>query len=226
MFRYVLAGQLDRLAPLLRRHYDVPPGHEVLVEGVMDAWNRLPWARPFAQFMSVPGQDQRVRVRNRGVLDAAGLSCYEWMRKFHTPAGLATSYTLTKPTPRTMPFRSVLDCFNQPQTIGLTLEVEVANAGQTLLMRSRGPQFLMAGATLVPLSDLFAVNSVVIERAVSGSDDRVATVVVISHPLPGKLFGYHGTLTVGNHALLLRLNWPAALSGAYRALLSTTPATP
>ncbi len=197
LFHYVLAGQIDRLAPALRRHYDLPPGREVLVEGVMDAWNRLPWARPFAPFMPVPGRGQRVRVRNRGLLDAAGLPCYEWMREFHTPAGLATSYTLTKPAPRTMPFRSVLDCFNQPQTIGLTLEVEIADEGQTLLMRSRGPQYLIAGSMLAPLPRLFNVETVAVERAVPGSDDRVATVVVIGHPLLGRLFGYHGVLTIG-----------------------------
>lgn len=197
LFHYVLAGQIDQLAPALRRHYDLPPGREVLVEGVMDAWNRLPWARPFAPFMPVPGQGQRVRVRNRGLLDAGGLPCYEWAREFHTSAGLATSYTLTKPTPRTMPFRSVLDCFNQPQTIGITLEVQIADEGQTLLMRSRGPQYLILGSMFAPLPRLFTVDTVAVERAVPGSDDRVSTVVVISHPLLGKLFGYHGALTVG-----------------------------
>ena len=197
LFRYVLAGQIDRLAPALRRHYDLPPGCEVFVEGVMDAWNRVPWARPFAPFMPVPGQGQRVRVRNRGLLDSAGQPCYEWAREFDTPKGLATSYTLTKPTPRTMPFRAVLDCFNQPQTIGLTLAVDIADEGQTLIMRSRGPQYLIAGALLVPLPRPFTVTTVAVERAVPGSDDRVATVVVIGHALLGKLFGYHGILTIG-----------------------------
>ncbi len=197
LFHYVLAGQIDRLAPALRRHYDLPPGREVLVEGVMDAWNRLPWARPFAPFMPVPGQAQHVRVRNRGVLDAAGQPCYEWMREFETPAGLATSYTLTKPAPFTMPFRSVLDCFNQPPTIGLTLQVDIADEGQTLLMRSRGPQYLIAGSMLAPLPRPFIVDTVAVERAVPVSDDRVATVVVICHALLGKLFGYHGILTIG-----------------------------
>ncbi|MCS7060488.1 MAG: DUF4166 domain-containing protein [Anaerolineae bacterium] len=196
LFRYVLGSRFDDLAPALRRHYDLPPGHSVIVEGLMDAWNRLPWARPFAPFMPVPGQGQRVRVRNRGLLDEAGRPCYEWVREFHTASGLAGSYTLTRPTPRTMPFPAVLDCFNQPSTIGLTLHVEIADSGRALVMHTRGPQYLILGKRLAPLARPLRVDTVAIERVVADDAQRIATVVIVSHAVLGKLFGYQGVLTV------------------------------
>lgn len=197
LFRSALGETFDHLAPVLRRHYDLAPGHEVAVQGAMDAWNRLAWARAFASFMPVPGKNVPVFVRNRGLVDR-GEVCYEWDREFRNRSGISHSYTLTRPAPiakagqATLP--CVLDTFNQPANIGVTLALEVSVDGQSLKQMTVGPQYAIRGEKYVSLPGLFHIRSVAIERAL---DDRtIQTEVVVSHPLFGNMFGYSGVLTV------------------------------
>jgi hypothetical protein len=197
LFRAVLGDAFDRLAPVLRRHYDLAPGQEVIVRGPMDAWNNFAFARALIPFMPVPGKAVPVVVRNRGLLDG-GEVCYEWVREFSNPNGTAVSYTLTRPAPISATAPSVLDTFNQPPNIGVTLALEVIEAGRALKQTTAGPQYAIRNGKngkLTKLPGLFSIHSTAIERAV---DDRtIQTDVVVSHPIFGRLFGYSGRLMVG-----------------------------
>jgi hypothetical protein len=192
LFRVALGDDFERLAPVLRRHYDLLPDEEVIVEGVMETWNRFPWARALAPFMPIPAQGVLVRVRNRGVVDA-GEICYEWQRAFYYPDRTITSYTLTRPDRAGQPAR-VLDTFNRPANIGLTLALTLSDDGRALIQTTTGPQYAIRGARYLPLPRFLRVYSVAEERALDG--DRIYTQVTVSHPLFGRLFGYRGELRV------------------------------
>jgi hypothetical protein len=194
LFRAALGQAFDQLAPVLRRHYDLEPGQEIIVRGPMDAWNRFAFARALIPFMPVPGKAVPVVVRNRGLLDG-GEVCYEWVREFNNPGGKAVSYTLTRPTPALTTEPSVLDTFNQPPNIGVTLALEVMEEGRALKQTTVGPQYAIRNSKLTTLPGLFSIRSTAIERAV---DERtIQTDVIVSHPLFGRMFGYSGRLTVG-----------------------------
>ena len=192
LFRTALGATFDRLAPVLRRHYDLAPDQEAVIQGTMETWNRFAWARPLAPFMPIPGRQVPVYVRNRGLVDG-GEVCYEWQREFRYPGGVVASYTLTRPARDGRPAR-VLDTFNRPPNIGLTLALEVSADGQALRQTTDGPQFLIRGERYVALPRFFGIHSVAVERAV---DERtIHTEVVVSHPVFGRMFGYSGTLSV------------------------------
>jgi hypothetical protein len=192
LFRTALGDDFEQLAPVLQRHYDLAPDQEVVVEGAMEAWNRFPWARALAAFMPIPAERVPVRVLNRGVMDA-GQVCYEWQREFLYPGRTVTSYTLTRPDRAGQPAR-VLDTFNRPANIGLTLALTVRDAGRVLVQVTAGPQYLIRGGRYVPLPRLLHIYSLAEERALD--DDRIYTEVTVSHPLFGRLFGYRGELRV------------------------------
>lgn len=192
LFRSTLGLAFDQLAPVLQRHYDLLPDQEVVIEGKMDAWNRYSFARFAIPFMPVPGIGVPVRVVNRGVLDA-GEVCYEWKREFRNPGGTAMSYTLTRPAPSgALP--CVLDTFNQPPNIGVTLGLEVLENGTVLKQVNAGPQYAINNGRRIALPAPFQVNSIAIERAMD--DHTIHTEVVISHAIFGKMFGYSGMLTL------------------------------
>ena len=192
LFRSVLGAQFDRLAPVLKRHYDIGPEQTVTVQGNMDCWNRFEWARVFIPFSPKNGQAVPVVVRNRTLLQA-NQPCFEWHREFHYPSGTQLNYTLTRTDPRNCP-GCVLDMFNQPPNIGVTLKLEMSDDGRTLTQTARGAQYAILGNRFIALPGLFNINTVAIERAL---DERhVHTEVVISHPLFGRLFGYSGDLEV------------------------------
>ena len=67
-FRAALGAEFDHLAPVLRGHYDLGPGDEIVIRGRMRAWSRFPWLRLFLPFMPIPAESIDVVVRNRGVL--------------------------------------------------------------------------------------------------------------------------------------------------------------
>lgn len=192
LFRLVLGEAFDRLAPVLQRHYDLAPDQEVIVQGPMRAWNRFAWAHTVAPFMPIPADQVPVYVRNRGLIDRDEV-CYEWQREFRYPSGVVLSYTLTRPTRDGLPAR-VLDTFNRPPNIGITLALEVSPDGQALRQTTAGPQFAIRGERYTALPSLFHIRSVAVERAV---DDRtIHTEVVVSHLVFGRMFGYSGMLRV------------------------------
>jgi len=189
-FRVALGADFDRLAPALRRHYDLSAGAAVVVRGRMRAWSRFPWLRLFLPFMPIPAESVDVTVHNRGLLDR-GESCYEWVRLFAYPGRTLESYTLTRPAPG--PAR-VLDTFNRRANIAVTLGLEVLDAGAVLRQFNAGPQFALFGRRRLPLPSFAHVHTVAVERAL---DERtVHTDVVVSHPVLGRMFGYEGTLTI------------------------------
>jgi Domain of unknown function (DUF4166) len=195
LFRTALGERVDTLAPVLRRHYDLAPGQRVTVSGRMEAWSRYPWLRAFIPIMPKPGAAVPVTVLNCGILDN-GEVCYEWERSFDYPSGPAHSYTLTRPAAPGAGGACVLDTFNQPANIAVTLALEVLEGGALLQQRTVGQQFALAGARRLPLPRLFQIRSVAIERALG--EDRIYTDVTVSHALLGPLFGYRGELTVAD----------------------------
>lgn len=192
LFRLALGEAFDRLAPVLQRHYDLAPGQEVIVQGPMRAWNRFAWARALAPFMPLPADQVPVYVRNRGLVDR-GQVCYEWQREFRYPGGTIVSYTLTRPARDGLPAH-VLDTFNRPPNVGITLALEVSPDGQALRQTTAGPQFLIRGERSAALPGPFHIRSVAVEHAIDAH--TIHTEVVISHPLFGRMFGYSGTLSV------------------------------
>jgi hypothetical protein len=158
----------------------------------MDCWNRTEWARLLMPFAPKNGKAVPVVVRNR-TLAQNNQPCFEWQREFRFPSGAQRTYTLTCADPCGKP-ACVLDQFNQPPNIGVTLRVEVSEDGRTLTQRSTGQQYAIFGGTRLALPGLFNLQTVAIERAMDES--HVQTEVVISHPLFGRLFGYNGILEV------------------------------
>lgn len=195
LFRMVLGERFDTLAPVLRRHYDLAPGQSVSVTGRMEAWSRYPWLRVFIPIMPKPGAAVPVTVLNSGMTDA-GEVCYEWKREFDYPGGASHSYTLTRPAAPGGAGSLVLDTFNQPANIAVTLALDVLEGGALLKQRTAGPQFALVGARRLRLPGAFQIQSVALERALG--EDRIFTDVTVSHSLLGPMFGYRGELTVAD----------------------------
>jgi hypothetical protein len=190
-YRLALGAAFDALAPALIRHCDLGDGQTVTIEGAMDAWSRYPWLRLFIPFMPRPARGVRVVVTNRGVMDRGEL-CYETLRRFHNPTGLAESYTLTRPHAEAPSRPWVLDTFNRPPNIAISLAIEAVDGGQALRMSTGGPQYALMGARRLRLPGFANVGTIAVERAV---DTRtIHTDVAVTHPLLGRMFGYSGTL--------------------------------
>ncbi len=193
-FRRALGARFETLAPVLRRHYDLGPGQALTIEGRMDAWNRYPALRAAIPFMPVPARDVRVVVDHCGVLDAGEL-CFEWRRAFYNPGGVAHSHTLTRPLPPAPNGAPrVMDVFGGRPGVGVTLALSVLESGAVLQQATHGPQYALIGARRIVLPGFARVRSLAIERAIDAQ--TIHTSVVISHPLLGPMFGYHGTLSV------------------------------
>ncbi len=194
LFRLILGTEIDRLAPALKRHYDVALGQQVIVEGPMDAWTRVPWLRSFIPFMPLPGKAVPVHVRSVGVMDR-GEPCFAWYREFRNPTGTSLSYTLTRTPPGSHIVPCVMDTFNQPPNIGVVQRLFISDDGRALKQVTFGPQYAIFGRRLFRLPAPFHIHSLAVERALD--DDKIHTDVSIRHWLLGPMFGYSGTLNVG-----------------------------
>lgn len=193
LFRAALGPAFDRLAPVLQRHYDLLGDQEIVIEGRMEAWNHYAFARFAMPFMPRPGISIPVRVVNRGVVDE-GEMCYEWRREFQYSQGTVLSYTLTRSAPAMGELPCVLDTFNQPANLGVTLALDVIDGGMALKQVNAGAQYAIRNGKRLALPAPFHVNTLAIERAM---DDRtIHTEVVVSHAVLGRMFGYSGTLTL------------------------------
>lgn len=193
LFRMTLGPAFDRLAPVLQRHYDLLPDQEIVIEGRMEAWNHYAFARAVMPFMPRPGIGIPVRVVNRGVVDD-GEICYEWRREFRYSGSTVLSYTLTRPTPASGDLPCILDTFNQPANLGVTLALNVMDDGLALKQVNAGAQYAIRNGKRIALPSLFHVNTLAIERAMD--DHTIHTEVVVSHAVLGRMFGYSGTLTL------------------------------
>jgi hypothetical protein len=189
-YHAALGARFESLAPVLKRHCDLREGQTARIEGRMDAWNRYPFLRLFIPFMPIAAKDIRVVVEHRGLIDRGEL-CYESMRAFHNPGGIAYSYTLTRPLSGTAS-PCVFDTFNQPPNIGVTLGLEINDSGREFRQFTVGPQFALFGERRLRLPGFANIRSVATERAID--DETIHTDVVIEHPLLGRMFGYAGTL--------------------------------
>jgi hypothetical protein len=190
-YRSALGTRFDTLAPALKRHCDLAAGQRIQIDGTMSAWNRYPWLRAVIPFMPLPAKDIRVIVDHLGRIDNGEL-CYESTRAFHNPGGVQYSYTLTRPAPARNGQACVLDTFNDPPNIAVTLALTVLEGGRVLQQVNHGPQFALFGARRLALPGLMHVHSIAIERALD--EDTIQTEVVIRHPLLGRMFGYSGVL--------------------------------
>ena|GEM_PF-1593299 len=207
LYRLILGADIERLAPALKRHYDVPPGKEVSVRGPMDVWNRVEWLRQVMPFMPLPGRAIPVYVRSLGVMrptrldsglgasgSPGGQPCFEWFREFRYSSGTLVSYSITRTPPGTQAAPCVMDMINQPPNLGVVQRVMVSDDGRTLKQVSYGPQYAIVGARLVPLPLPLRITVIGIERAVD--ECTIHTEVTTRHWLLGPMFGYRGTLTV------------------------------
>ncbi len=154
----------------------------------MTAWNRLAFAQRLLSFMPVPGAGIPVRVEHRLIEDADGAWGLEWRRRFAHPRRPFGSYTLTKTARRPGPY--VIDFFNQPATVGLTLRLDIEEGGRALRMTSDGPQYAVLGRRLLPLPPGARLRVDALERVLD--DGGLASEIAIRHPLFGRLFGYSG----------------------------------
>lgn len=187
-FRIALGERFNTLAPELQRHYDPPLGATVIITGEMRAWNRLAFAQRLLAFTPLPGDAIPVRVIHRLAQAPDGGWGLEWERAFAHPRRPFGSYTLTTVARRPGPY--VIDFFNRPATVGLTLRLDVEAAGRALRMTSDGPQYAVAGRRLLPLPPGMRLRVDGLERVLA--DGALETEIVIRHPLFGRLFGYGG----------------------------------
>lgn len=187
-FRLALGGQFNTLALALRQHYDPPPGASLAIAGEMRAWNRLAFAQRLLPFTPVPGEAIPVRVTHRLVSTPGRGWGLEWERAFAHPRRPFGSYTLTTLARRPGPY--VIDFFNRPASVGLTLRLDVEAGGRALRMTSDGPQYAVAAGRLLPLPPGMRLRVDGLERALD--DGALETEIVVSHPLVGRLFGYRG----------------------------------
>jgi hypothetical protein len=191
-YRHALGSGFDALAPALIRHCDLRAGQSVTIEGRMDAWSRFPILRLFIPFMPRPATGVRAVVTNRGVLDAGEL-CYETVRTFYNPDGVAESYTLTRPHVEAPAKPWVLDTFNKPANIAVSLAINASDGGQALRMVTGGPQYALFGTHRLRLPALANVGTLAIERALDAQTIQID--VTVTHALLGRLFGYSGILS-------------------------------
>ncbi len=193
-FRLALGDRFDSLAPALRRHYGLGAGDMLVISGEMRAWNQLAFVQRLLSFTPLPGERIPVRVEHRLVQDADGVWGMAWARAFAHPLRPFGSYTLTKPSRRPGPY--VVDFFNQPATVGLTLRLDVEEDGRVLRMTSDGPQYAVLGRRRLPLPPGARLRVDGLERALD--DGGLETEIAISHPVFGRLFGYSGITRIQN----------------------------
>lgn len=194
LFRSVLGRDFERLAPALRRHYDLQVGQEITVSGDMKSWTRYSWLRPFIPIMPMNSDHVPVVVRNMGVRTALGQVGFKWLREFRFPSRTLYSETLTQPVigaKADAPF--IRDVFAQPPT-EITLHLSVEEDGRALRQVTDGPQYALIGPLHLPLPSPLRLNSTALERALD--DTHIYTEVTIGHRLLGPMFGYSGTLRV------------------------------
>lgn len=197
LFRAVLGNQINHLAPALQLHYDIPLGCTVIVTGKMDMWNRFGALRLLTPFAPKNQQSVDVCVKNRTLqLKGDTLPSFEWQREFRYVCGTQYSYTLSKATTSVSGNNatcSIMDLYNYPPSMGITLDVQVSDDGNMLTQVTTGlPQYWIQSGQFVRLPGLFNMSISAVERAVGPT--TIHTEVVVSHKVWGRCFGYTGEL--------------------------------
>lgn len=196
LFRHALGAQFDQLAPALRRHYDLPPGHAVTLRGEMEVEARWSWLHRVLPQALPPSNRVEVVVHNAGVRDATGEIGYEWRRTFRYPDGRTFArYTLTRSAPIACAFPCVMDTFPPAPVIGLAFAVLVQEGGQTLVQRTARAPFVQLGKRWLPL--LLPPARITVEAVERACDEStIEAEVRVAHLCLGELFAYRGWLRV------------------------------
>lgn len=196
LFRNALEHEtaFDRLAPALRRHYDLVPGASIIIAGVMRTWTRFPALRRVIPLMPRNDPAARVTVRNRGLVASNGDTCFEWDREFRYADGsVQRTHTLTVPAPAGTVGHAVMDIFRVPAPIGIVMALLVSADGR-MLTQTAGGQYALLSRRRLPLPFFARLRVQAEERAVS--DEAIHTRVEIGHALLGPMFGYEGELII------------------------------
>ena len=196
LYRSVLGAEFEKLTPVLQRHYDVEPGRTVILEGVMDAWNRFPMLRLAIPFLPRQQKNVPVTATLRGVRDHKGRVCLEWVREFRYVSGVLKSTSLHQPPPRPLVVPSILESFVQRYRpkVGLTLMIDPSAEGNALATVSVGPQYLIGGLRMWKLPGAAHLQVDGAEHTIGG--DEIYSEVTVRHPILGRVFGYSGRLKI------------------------------
>jgi hypothetical protein len=186
--RQALGTQWPKLAPVIRRHYDLPPHTDTRleVEGTMEVElspvGRLfiLAGRLFDALVPYKGRDIPVTVRNWSQTDSGAMF---WHRTFRYPGKGPVI------------FRSRMEYAGDDEIVeyvkyGLGIRMRLSAEGETLRFDSRGYQWDLGPLTL-PIPDWLLLGTAVI-REIPVSEQALEVVFEINHPLWGRTFGYSG----------------------------------
>jgi hypothetical protein len=179
-----------RLAPAVRRHYDLSPSfaEDMILDGVMEEIRHAPLIKPwlmlarwFKALVPYPGDNVPVKVRNR--TDPTTPDSLYWHRTFSFPDGRVTEFlSRMEPAGR----GQIVEILRFGVGIRMRLSVEDGALVFTGLQHcwKLGP--MMIG---IPNWALLG-NAVIVESPVS--DDEVRLDFEIVHPWLGRTFAYRG----------------------------------
>jgi hypothetical protein len=178
-----------RLAPVIRRHYDIPPtdGTPCVLHGVMEEIFHAPAIKPWLALARrfealVPHQGRDVPTEVRNWTDPAQPGALFWHRTFHFPAG------------RTV-FSSRMEAGADGELIellrfGVGIRMRVSERDGALVYTGRDHCWRFGTALASIPNWALLGDATIVESAVSEDELRVDFEIV--HPLLGRTFGYRG----------------------------------
>lgn len=191
LFRRALGDDAwHRLAPVVRRHYDLAPreGRPRILTGVMEEVFHAPLIKPWLwlgrglrALVPYRGNEVPTEVRNR--TDPARPEALFWHRTFHFPDG------------RRSVFASRMEAGGAGEVIeflrlGIGVRMAVSERDGALVFTGRDHCWRI-GKRLVGIPNWALLgDAVIVESAVSDTELRVDFEIV--HPLLGRTFGYRG----------------------------------
>jgi hypothetical protein len=195
LFRRVLGEDAwNRLAPVVRRHYDIPPsaGAPQILRGVMEEIYHAPvvkpWlamARGFEALVPYQGSDVPTEVRNW--TDPARPEALFWHRTFHFPDGRHSVFTSRMEAGAN---GEVIEFLR----LGVGVRMAVSERDGALAFTARDHCWRL-GPVLAGIPNWALLGrATVVESPVSDSELRVDFEIV--HPLFGRTFGYRGQFSL------------------------------
>ncbi|WP_156302341.1 DUF4166 domain-containing protein [Methylogaea oryzae] len=195
MFRLVLGEDAwHRLAPAIRRHYDMPPtvAATQILHGVMEEVYHAPWIKPWlllARFFDalVPyaGRDVPVEVVNR--TDPAQPDNLFWHRTFRFADGRTALFSSRMEPGRPGEIVELL-------RFGVGIRMAVAERDGALVFTARDHCWKI-GPHIIGIPNWALLgDAVIVERALSDGELRLDFDIV--HPWFGRTFAYRGRFTL------------------------------
>jgi hypothetical protein len=194
LFRRLLGeAAWQRLAPAVRRHYDLcPEGTSARLRGVMEEIRHAPPAKPwllvagwFKALVPYQGRDVPTEVRNW--TEAGRPDAVFWHRVFRFADGRATVFASRME--RSGPLEVI-----EFLRFGVGVRMAVSERDGALVYTGQGHCWRL-GRLLLGIPDwLLLGQATVVESAVSDREVRVDFELV--HPLWGRTFGYRGRFRV------------------------------